>query len=469
MKRMVIVCAVAFAALSAAHAGFQAGFARTSINPPLGSHIPGYFSDRRVEGFLDDIEANAFAISDGTGSAVVVSLDLVEIKGLSTAWRRRAAAATGLPPEAFYLACTHTHTGGNIGKAADSYEISFDSDTAYDEEVAEKVVGVCRAALADLKPAQMLLGRAKCPGVSFIRRYRMKDGRASTNPGVGNPDIVAPIGQPDEEVQIVRFVRTDAPEVLVVNFQTHPDVISGCKISADWPGFTRRTLEAALGDGVRCVFLNGAQGDSNHINVNPAPGRETDKRYAHARQMGYMVAGAVLGEYGFCQPATAGAVRCAVKDVQMPLRSRTAEEVPAAKADWALYRAGRRKEIKGHRFRLVEAARIVRLEKEPDEIPFPVSAVAIGDALCFTGLPCEPFTDIGRRVKKGSPFRMTVFTCLTNGSYGYLPTAEGCTGDSYESNSTIFAPTAADRVVQAQLDLLCGMWESAAGKKKGTP
>ena len=444
----------ALACATVVQADFQAGFARTEINPPLGSNIPGYFSDRRVEGILDDIEANAVALSDGTNAAVLISFDLVEIKGLSTAWRQRAAAATGLPPEAFYFACTHTHTGGNVGPAAASYEISFDSDPAYDAALADKVVAVSKAALADLKPARILLGRTTCPDVSFIRRYRMKDGRATTNPGVGNPNIVAPIGQPDEDVQIVRLPRESAPEILIVNFQTHPDVISGCKISSDWPGFTRRTLEGALGADVRCVFFNGAQGDSNHINVHPAPGRETNKRYAYAQQMGRMVAGAVLREYGFCQPAPAGTIRCAVQDVPMPIRARTADELPAARADWALYQAGRKKEIKGHRFRLVEAARIVRLEKEPDEIPFPVSAIVVGNTLCFTGLPCEPFTDLGRQVKAGSPYRMTLFTCLTNGSFGYLPTAEGCTGDSYESNSTIFAPTAAERVVKAQLGLI---------------
>ena len=453
MGRLVFSLAMAAIAFMA-HAEFKAGFARTAINPPIGSNIPGYFSDRRVEGVLDDIEANAVAISDGTNAAVLVSFDLVEIKGLSAEWRRRAAAATGLPSEAFYFACTHTHTGGNVGKATDSYEISFDSDSAYDEDVAQKTIAVCRAALADMKPAQMLLGRAKCPGVSFIRRFRMKDGRATTNPGVGNPDIVSPIGEPDEDVQIIRMAREGAPEILVVNFQTHPDVISGCRISADWPGFTRRILERALGDGTKCVFFNGAQGDTNHVNVKPQPGRETDKRYAHSRQMGCMVAGAVLGEYGFCRPVPAGKIRCAVRDVPMPVRARTKEELPAAKADWALYLAGRRREIKGRRFRLVEAARIVRLENVPDEIPFPVSAIAVGDTLCFTGLPCEPFTDIGRDVKKGSPFAMTVFTCLTNGSFGYLPTAEGCTGDSYESTSTIFAPSAAERVVKAQLELI---------------
>ena len=156
MKSEVLsVFAMSFALTSSA--GFSVGFARVEINPPMGSNIPGYFEDRRVDGVLDDIEANAVAFSDGTNAAVLVSFDLVEIKGLCTAWRRSAAAATGLPPEAFYFACTHTHTGGNVGRAADSYEISFDSDPEYDKALEGKVVDVCRAALADLKPAQLLI------------------------------------------------------------------------------------------------------------------------------------------------------------------------------------------------------------------------------------------------------------------------------------------------------------------------
>ena len=41
-----------------------------------------------------------------------------------------------------------------------------------------------------------------------------------------------------------------------------------------------------------------------------------------------------------------------------------------------------------------------------------------------------------------------------NGSYGYLPTAEGCGGESYESTSTIFDSTAAGRAVRAQIGIL---------------
>ena len=73
-------------------------------------------------------------------------------------------------------------------------------------------------------------------------------------------------------VQVVRFKRAlPKKEIVVVNFQNHPDVIGGFKVSADWPGFVRRTVEAAL-DGVNCLFVNGAQGDTNHIIVDPRPG-----------------------------------------------------------------------------------------------------------------------------------------------------------------------------------------------------
>ena len=165
----------ALACATAAQADFQAGFARTEINPPLGSNIPGYFSDRRVEGILDDIEANAVALSDGTNAAVLISFDLVEIKGLSTAWRQRAAAATGLPPEAFYFACTHTHTGGNVGPAAASYEISFDSDPAYDARVLDRFAALHERAVpvcADLEAALPRFGRYRVRLTDALERAR---------------------------------------------------------------------------------------------------------------------------------------------------------------------------------------------------------------------------------------------------------------------------------------------------------
>ncbi len=47
--------------------------------------------------------------------------------------------------------------------------------------------------------------------------------------------------------------------------------VGGCKISADWPGFVRRTVEKVL-DNAKCIFFNGAQGDVNHVKVHPKEG-----------------------------------------------------------------------------------------------------------------------------------------------------------------------------------------------------
>ena len=51
-------------------------------------------------------------------------------------------------------------------------------------------------------------------------------------------------------------------------------------------------------------------------------------------------------------------------------------------------------------------------------------------------------------------FTDSVCMVLMGGRVGYLPTAEGCGGESYESTSTIFDPAAAGRVVQAQIGIL---------------
>src|SRR5699024_7883648 len=103
-------------------------------------------------------------------------------------------------------------------------------------------------------------------GISFIRRYKMKDGSIRTNPGVGNPAIVEPIGNIDPTVGVIRIALDDGGEVLVVNFALHPDIIGGCGISADYPGHMRAAIKRQLPNS-DVIFLNGAAGDINHIDA----------------------------------------------------------------------------------------------------------------------------------------------------------------------------------------------------------
>ena len=72
-------------------------------------------------------------------------------------------------------------------------------------------------------------------------------------------------------------------------------------------------------------------------------------------------------------------------------------------------------------------------------------------------MPCEPFVDIGRAVKKRSPFRMTVFTCLTNGSEGYIPSTRAHSDGGYEALSSRFAAPTGDMLVDAQVGQLAAL------------
>lgn len=43
----------------------SAGYARLTVNPPMGIPIAGYFKERRADGILDDLEVVAVALSSG--------------------------------------------------------------------------------------------------------------------------------------------------------------------------------------------------------------------------------------------------------------------------------------------------------------------------------------------------------------------------------------------------------------------
>ena len=442
---------------------FSVGFSRVDIIPPLGVPMAGYTFLRKASAVKDPIELNALAVSDGMQTAIILAADLLDLQDndLALELRQRIASDAGIPVEAVYFHCTHTHLSPAFGKADPNGETSFDGDSAYCEELIAKACAASKSAVADLSPATIAIGRAEAKRISFIRRFRMKDGGIRTNPGVNNPDIKEPIGQVDETVQVIRFKREDKDEVVAVNFGTHPDTIGGDAISADWPGFARRFTEKAL-EGVKCIFFNGALGDVNHVCVDPKSGEreglkrdfdDVDRGYEHAKHMGRVIAGAVMSVYGKCASVEAGEVSFSVKDVLIPSNRPKPEELPLAHKYSELHAVGKDDEIPFNGMELTtvvaEAGRMLRLENGPDAFAMPISTVSIGDVIRFVGIPGEPFTEIGRRIKAESSAAMTFVSCITNGYYGYFPTANAYQEGGYEARASIFGPTVADELVAA--------------------
>ena len=446
-----------------------AGFGRVNITPPMGMPIAGYYQVRLADKVLDELEANAVAVAAGEEKLLLVSVDILELLSpYSDPIRERIARRTGVREDHIFLACTHTHTGPKLnGDEAPELQ------KQYFDFLASRLEDVCAFALQDLQPARMGYGTAHAPDIAFIRRYRMKDGSTRTNPGINNPDIVEPMGEVNDAVGVVRFDREGADTILITHFGCHPDTVGGCVISADWPGFVRRTLEKAL-DHVKCVLFNGAQGDVNHVDTAPKDGGLNDltmdfddvmRGYGHARYMGRAVAGAALQIYDKVNWVRNPSVCAAQGVIRWPANRPKPEELPLARLYDSLHRAGRDSEIPYQGMMLTtvvaEADRMLRLEHGPEDFALRLSAAAVGP-VAFAGIPGEPFTETGRAIAGAEGWGLALPCCCVNGYENYFPLMKDYQDGGYEARSSLFQAGVAEAVAGGCLSLLKSLREQEA-------
>lgn len=447
-----VVLSVCFCAVTA-QAGFKAGFARVDVTPPYGVPVPGYFNHRVGSGVLDPIVAECIAVSDGTNTALIYSVDNLHLTNpFFAAAFPAVTAATGVPRDRLFVHSTHSHTAPVDWPRKGYTEEENRLVRLYADFLITRLADSGRMAIADLAPAKIAFAETVCRNISFIRRFRMKDGSVRTNPPT--KDIKEPLGTPDETLHVVRFRRDGAPDIAIVSFGTHTDTVGGTLYSADWPGAVRRTFEGGVGGGVKCLVLVAAQGDVNHYDRAPSPGRRALPRKEIHRYMGRAIAGAAMSVWDVCDELPAGRVRGTVASVRVPANLPTADELR-----WVeLFDAGRKDEIPLGHMEIAtltgKNSRVRRLKNGPAHFDILVSSLAIGDGLAFAGLPCEPFVDIGRDIRRKSPFRATLVGCLVNGSEGYIPTTAAHRQGGYEGLSSRFAAPTGDRLVAAQTEQL---------------
>ena len=439
----------------------QAGFSRVNATPMMGIPIRGYFKQRLADGVLDELEINALAVACGDTKMVLMTLDCcaMETKDAKV-FLENVAQATGLPEEAIVIHATHSHTASTIG-----FEAENPLTREYTEFLRKRFIDAATFALADLKPAKMGWAVGHAPNIAFVRRYRMKDGKVRTNPGVGNPDILHPIGDTDNRVNVLRFEREGAETIILANMGCHPDTIGGCKVSADWPGFFRRRMEKCM-DNVKAIFFNGAEGDVNHVNVNAKGGDfndtfhdfdDVDRGYGHARHMGNVVAGAVLQVYDKVNYVDVDKLAFVRKVSNLPSNMPKPEDMPLAHKYNDLHNAGRDDLIPFTAMELTtvvaEAGRMVRLEHGPESFPLTLSALAIGN-VALVGIPGEPFNGVGIGIKEAQGWDMVMPCCLTNGSEGYFPMQDAYDEGGYEARSSRYKAGTAELIISEGKALL---------------
>lgn len=384
--------------------------------------------------------------------AVVLVVDIVGLyQEKCIEIRELIAEKLGIERRDVFISCTHTHTG-----PVPNDNIVHSKDEPVNEPFIAALpyyaLSAAQGAVADLKEATVFCAQSELENIAFVRRFRMKDGSVRTNPGRKNPDVVGPMTTADETIRLVKFVREGADDIIIVNFQVHPDVMNTKGYSADYPGIVCDTLERAL-PGTKCIYFNGTAGDLNHIDIK-APEWDPCTGPIQSTHMGLSIAGKVLSMYTKTRPIQTGPVCTEEKIVTVKLKAPEPNRVPEAIELLRLHDAGMDDQIpyKGMEFvtALFESRQIIERSK-PGYKPKKdvcVSGLSMGD-ICMIGIPGEGFCDIGRQIRNESPFPMQLTLGICNGYEGYFPMKNAFEVNGYESRTSQFVRGIGEAVMEA--------------------
>ena len=243
---LVLWCALGLTAKSYGVTGeLRAGTAKISITPETDEPIH------------DPVYARSLVLEINGQRLAFVSVDLAVFTSENV--EKICQEQYGLAR--VFLCSTHNHTApSKPGKGPEYANLK-----AFYEKQIVQAVGM---ALTNMFPARIAAGRRSFPQLGFKRLIVREDGHARES-WMGddhydpiNPDRI-PFGPVDNEVGVIRVEDSDGqPRAIIMNYACHADVVcQSYAISADYPGVATRTVEEAFGNGVVCLFVNGAAGN----------------------------------------------------------------------------------------------------------------------------------------------------------------------------------------------------------------
>ena len=416
-------------------AQLTAGVANTDITPPLGTPMPGYYFERLATNVHDKLYAKALLFSDGEQSTAIVILDMASAdQGACEIARARISQDLDIPYDHIIISATHTHTGIQVN----------DSNR---EWMASKIYDAVKIASQSMVPVNLEYGTGKEEGLSFHRRFMMKDGTVKFNPGILNPDIVRPMGPIDPEVVILKVEQVNGKVLAVlVNFAIHLDTIGGTEISADFPAFLAEVIKTVYGPQTEVIFGLGTCGNINHINVSK---EDKEEGFETAERIGYALASTVIKEDPALESAASKTLQVGHQKVELAIPQYTKEEIKQAEIN-----AKKTSDLHASTPEIREAMKILRVQKKQGQ-PFQVEVQTVGlDDLAIVALPGEVFVELGLAIKKQSTFKHTMILTLSNNKLGYVPNADAFQYGAYEVEVSNIAEGEGEKLVEVATDLL---------------
>jgi hypothetical protein len=407
-----------------ASAQFRAAVVKVDITPEEPQQMQGYpRHEKKSEGVLDRLYHRIIALDDGKNQLFIVSSDICliapsEYDHMAEILKKQL----GIEPINFLWACTHTHSGPEVGPQGlaaiflgDRYK--HELDPKYTPWLEQKMLEGIKEAKQKMAPARLGVGWGFSQA-SINRRAVDEKGEASL--GL-NPD-----GPVDRRIGLMRIDKEDgSPLALIANYPIHGTVLgpSMMKFSGDAPGVVAEYVQEKTG--VPMLFINGAEG-----NLAPIYSVYPDEKAGHLSEFKVLLGDKILDANKKITSTT--------NKVNLKLGSITVETPRKAGMGWT-------KELAAYTKTTSSGQNMVKL---------PIRFININDEIAIWAAPLELFCEVSNEVRDRSPYPFTFYYGLSNGWLGYMLPENEYKHGGYEPEVSPYTSSAARDMTEAVVTYL---------------
>ena len=426
----------------------QVGFGRADVTPVGCVDMAGAPDGMRVStGNLTPMYVDSIALRDAEGTMVLMITADSQFAGkvVCQQARQQLSQSLGIPTAAIAIASTHTHNAPHPGV-----------EYPYKDQLIGGIVESGKKAVADLAPAKMYGTIVKTELLNFVRNYIMNDGSyGGTGYGDHSIGFKAHETDADSDLQLVKFVREGAKDIVISNFCAHPHRDYNTpeqyyKITANVPFIYRQILEKEWD--CHAAYFTGASG-----NVNLNSRIEEENITANYEEQGTRLAQYALSAVDSFRQLSGGRVSYSETMLEVECNHSQEHLLPYAQKVIELYeQTGDKKQAKAlaREYGMenqVHAAAVLRMAQMDKTDWMPVQCFRAGE-FAFAAMPGEPYDTLGRIIKDGAGYAMTFIGYICNVATGYLPSAETFSHGGYGVYTCRYAPGTGELLAQAFID-----------------
>ncbi|MCE9606709.1 MAG: neutral/alkaline non-lysosomal ceramidase N-terminal domain-containing protein [Planctomycetia bacterium] len=429
---------------------WRAAAAKVSVTPDEPMYLAG-FGNRVVpaEGTALDLAAKALAIEDGATKTrlVIVTLDLLDVPILlREELEKYVAAKHKLPRESLLVNCSHTHCGPELRFSEEELAAIAPERAAmcrrYNRTLVAKLSQLIDTALAELAPAQLRYGHARC-GFAMNRRLKAEPGDPELYLNRPNPDGVV-----DHDVPVLKVESPDGVlRAVLFGYACHNTTLNFKRFHGDYAGTAQHAIEAKHPN-VVALFMLGCGGDQNGY-----PRFKPEYSEQHGRSLALAVEAALEAKSRPVRGPLRLAYDSVALDFQPPPSIERLKARIATKAEYPKSQGSYLLEWDQRRLACLEKGTLIK------SYPFPAQVVRFGDDLLLIGLSGETVVDFSLRFKRELAGPAAVWVAgYCNDVFAYVPSKRVLLEGGYEAERAMsygtkpvmpgpFAPTVEETIV----------------------